>query len=62
MSFSSSILLCFLLYVLFNVLEYLARVDKLRDNFETIKKSAELPDFSSATVDLHTWNFPMNCA
>ena len=35
-SFSSSILLRFLLYVLFIVLEYEALVDELRDNFETI--------------------------
>ena len=35
-SFSSSILLRFLLYVLFIVLEYEAVVDELRDNFETI--------------------------
>ena len=35
-SFSSSILLRFLPYVLFIVLEYEALVDELRDNFETI--------------------------
>ena len=32
--FSSSIFLCFLLYVLFNVSEYQALVDELHDNFE----------------------------